>query len=107
MISGCASQYQRKPDVVVIQNTPYNGQNVPLYERERILNQAHRDTKREIELREAQERLDAQKARNARNTYEKQIRLNQQRERFYQERGQVAPPVSGKPISIYPDTHPH
>lgn len=102
VLSGCASQYQRRPDVVVIQNSQYNGQNVPPYERERILDNALRDTRTEISLREEQIRLDEKKARNARNTYEEQVRLNRRKRQFEQEQGQVNPSIPGKPISIYP-----
>lgn len=61
MISGCASQYQTRPNVVVIENTPYNEPNVPLYERERILDNALRNTRTRISLQEEQQRLDAKK----------------------------------------------
>lgn len=102
MISGCASQYQTRPNVVVIENTPYNEPNVPLYERERILDNALRNTRTRISLQEEQQRLDAKKARNARNTYEEQERLNRRKRQFEQEQGRVVPPASGKPISIAP-----
>lgn len=89
MISGCASPYQKRTDVVIIQNTPSNNHRLSVYEEERILRSALEKKQKIIAFDEEQQRLNERKARNARNTYEEQKRLDERKKRFYQEQGQV------------------
>lgn len=111
LLSACAAP-QRNPSVVVIQDTQYSSGH-SVYERERVLNRALNDTRRERELLDEQRRLDEQRIRNRQKEYSDQVRLQQKTRQFEAEQGRKitesnpqisqTSPAPRKPVSIYPD----
>ena len=116
LLSACAAP-QRNPDVIVIQDSQYNSGPSSVYQRERVLNRALNDTHKERELLDEQRRLEEQRARNRQKEYSDQVRLQQKTRQFEAEQGRKitesnpqiswTPPAPRKPVSIYPDNHPH
>lgn len=115
LLSACAAP-QRNPSVVVIQDTQYSSGH-SVYERERVLNRALNDTRRERELLEEERRLREKTIRNREQEYRDKQRLSQKIRQFEAEQGRKiaeptsqisqTPPAPRKPVSIYPDNHPH
>lgn len=116
LLSACAAP-QRNPDVIVIQDPQYNSGTSSVYQRERVLTRALSDTRRERELIDEQRRLEEQRMRNRQKEYSDQVRLHQKTRQFEAEQGRKiiepttqvpnTPPAPRKPVSIYPDNHPH
>lgn len=108
LLSACAAPH-RNPDIITIQNMQYSS-DLSVYERERALNRALEETRKERALIEERQRLDEKEARNRIQEYRDRQRLYRKTEQLHRENSwtiisapaPIPAPASGKPISIYP-----